>query len=556
MASGKETPRQKMIGMMYLVLTALLALNVSKEILKGFVTVNESIENSKLNLDENNARVIAAFEEYVKQGNIEAKPYLLKIQQTKHYFSSMQTYIDSLKLLIVRKTEGEGITDTSQLRFMQKLDDYDTPTYILIGSEASSLIKSSYSAIELKTKLTDLHTKLNAVLDSMQKNQTTKIDAADLLALKQKLNAIKPNDSQRTEDGLKITWELQNFYHMPMAAVITNLNKIQADIKNVESDFLHVFANASSKFMFKIDKLRAEVIAPSAYVLAGDQFKANIVLGASSSELTGDRMKVLVDAEYDSVTKKITTTGKEITIKDGMGQFEMVSSSTGEKNLKGVIIYKNPRGIDEFYPFNYKYTVAPPYSAVAADNMNIFYIGVENPISLSSAGFAPADLKVNVKGCGAEIKTTGNGKYILTAKSTGSCEVTVLAKTTNGYKQQGAPKIFRVKSIPPPVLKVGGKLAISNLEFSKSEISAISILGAESPGFMFPVNMVVKSFDLEINTGGSLVPYTCSSNKLSNEAKLALSRMRVGQKAYIDNIKVQTPTGIIALPMTQLKVKS
>src|SRR6478672_289531 len=103
MASGKETPRQKMIGMMYLVLTALLALNVSREILKGFVTVDESIEKSKLILSENNERVKQAFEEYVKQGNYEAKPYLLKAIEAQKNIRTVDAYIDSMKLMIVQK---------------------------------------------------------------------------------------------------------------------------------------------------------------------------------------------------------------------------------------------------------------------------------------------------------------------------------------------------------------------------------------------------------------------------------------------------------------------
>jgi hypothetical protein len=106
MSSGKETPRQKMIGMMYLVLTALLALNVSKEILQGFVMVDESIGKSKLILDENNSRVQKAFEAYVNDGNFEAKPYLLKSIETQKSIRIVDAYIDSMKVMITRKTEG------------------------------------------------------------------------------------------------------------------------------------------------------------------------------------------------------------------------------------------------------------------------------------------------------------------------------------------------------------------------------------------------------------------------------------------------------------------
>lgn len=554
MSSGKETPRQKMIGMMYLVLTALLALNVSKEILQGFVMVDESIGKSKVILDENNSRIQKAFEDYVKDGNFEAKPYLLKSIETQKSIRVVDAYIDSMKVIIARKTEGAAKSDTSQLRFMEKLDDYDTPTYLLIGSDETKPIDSKYSAKDLRLQLTNLYADLLNLIDNMQKNSKTKLDDETIATLKQKLSTIKPIDRNLVKDGIKLNWELENFYHMPLAAVITNLDKIQADMKNLESEFLHTFAAASSKYVFKANILHADVVAPSAYVLSGQPFKANIVLGASSTDFTPDRMEVLVGGQYDTITKKLIHPGTPVPIKDGMGQYEAMTNATGEKELKGVIKYRNSRGELEYYPFDYSYMVAPPFSAVAADNMNIFYAGIENPVSATCAGFSPADLKLSISGCGAEAKLTSAGKYIITAKNSGTCSVTVAAKVNGVYQQQGPVKTFRVKDIPPPVLKMGGKLATTNLEFSKTELKQIGGFGAESVGFMFPANFVVKSFEVLVQGGGL---YQCSNNNLSDDAKKALANMRPGQIAYIDNIKVLTPKQtLITIPSVKFKVKS
>ena len=556
MSSGKETPRQKMIGMMYLVLTALLALNVSKEILKGFVMVDESLEKSKLILDENNSRVKLAFEDYVKKGNSKAKPYLLKAIETQKSIRLVDSYIDSMKLHIERKTEGVSVKDTSQLRFMETLDDFDTPTYMLIGSDETRPIHSKYSAKDLRLQLSTLHSQLISMIDNMQKDNKTKLEIADLNTLKQKLNNIKPMDRNIEDNGVKLNWELENFYHMPMAAVITNLNKIQADMKNVESEFLHVFSAAAGKFDIKITGLEAKVVAPTAYVLAGQSFKANIMLGASSSDITEDKMQILLGAEYDTLSKSFKTPGTPMPITNGMGKYETTVSGSGERELKGVVVYKNPRGEDEFYPFDFSYMVAPPFTSVAAENMNIFYAGVNNPVSVSAAGFSPTQLRVTVNGCGSAITKDASGNYQVTAKTTGTCLVTVSANTSEGFKQQGPPKIFRVKGIPPPVLKVANVLATSNLEFTRNQILSIGGIGAESPGFMFPVNMTVKSFVLGIFERGSYVPYPCYNSNLSASAKDALTRIRPGQKVYIDDIKVQTPTGLITLPNTQIKMKS
>ncbi len=554
MSSGKETPRQKMIGMMYLVLTALLALNVSKEILQGFVMVDESIGKSKVILDENNSRIQKAFEAYVNDGNFEAKPYLLKSIETQKSIRIVDAYIDSMKVIIARKTEGISKSDTSQLRFMEKLDDYDTPTYLLIGSDESKPIDTKYSAKDLRLQLTNLHQDLLSLIDNMQKNSKTKLDNETIATLKQKLSTIKPVDRNLEKDGIKLNWELENFYHMPLAAVITNLDKIQADMKNLESEFLHTFAAASSKFLFKADKLHADVVAPSAYVLSGQPFKANIVLGASSSEFTPDRMEVLVGGVYDTMSKKLINPGTPLVIKDGMGQYEAMTSATGEKKLQGVIKYKNSRGDFEYYDFNYQYTVAPPFSAVAADNMNIFYAGIENPVSVSAAGFSPSDLKVTVNGCGAEAIPNGAGKFTFKVKSAGTCSVAISAKVNGVYQQQGPAKTFRVKDIPPPILKMGGKLATTNLEFTKNELKQVGGFGAESVGFMFPVNFVVKSFEVLVQGGGM---YPCTNNNLSDDAKKALANMRAGQIAYIDNIKVLTPKQtLITIPSVKFKIKS
>ena len=123
--------------------------------------------------------------------------------------------------------------------------NFDTPTYLLIGSDETKPIDSKYSAKDLRLQLTNLHQNLLSLIDNMQKNTKTKLDDETINTLKQKLSTIKPIDRNLEKDGIKLNWELENFYHMPLAAVITNLDKIQADMKNLESEFLHTFAAAS-----------------------------------------------------------------------------------------------------------------------------------------------------------------------------------------------------------------------------------------------------------------------------------------------------------------------
>ena len=158
MSGGKETPRQKMIGMMYLVLTALLAMNVSKQILKGYVTVNESMERSKKNLEDNNKRVTESFEHTIN-GNPAAKPYYDKAIEAQKAIKDLVKYIDGVKKEVIEQTTQMGQGDTAKLRYIEKLDDYDAPTRVLIGEPADPT-KGPNSATEMQGKMEALHLSL------------------------------------------------------------------------------------------------------------------------------------------------------------------------------------------------------------------------------------------------------------------------------------------------------------------------------------------------------------------------------------------------------------
>ncbi len=554
MSSQKESPRQKMISMMYLVLTALLAMNVSDQVLKGFITVDESIDKSKQIISNNNQQIEKAFGDYVKQGNLEAKPYYEKCVESKNKIEKMIHYVDSMKYILISETEKTNKPDTVQLRFMKKLDDYDTPTQLFIGSDEANPKTSRYSAYDLKQKLNNLSSELNQMIaDLKNKKQLDDVDSKSLI---ETAKTIVPIDRNMTVDGIHMNWELENFYNIPTAAVITNFDKLQTDLKNVESELFRVLAASSSKYLFKVNKLQAKVLAPSAYILSGEHFKADILLSASSNELSADRMKVLIGAEYDSIHHKLLTAGSPISISDGIGKYEVIGAGQGSQSFKGVIEYKNPKGENDYYPFNYSYMVASPFSAIGADNMNVMYVGVDNPVTASAAGFAPTDLVVNISGCGAKLKQTTAGKYIINAATTGTCYLTVSAKTPEGLKQQGAPKIFRVKSIPSPIAKINGKPVLSTLEMKLNELSAISSIGAVCLGFEFPINAVIKEATITgYDRNGVLTSETISNSILTDKAKDIIRRTSIGKRVFIEGIKVNINGQNVTAPDVIIKRK-
>lgn len=550
---GKETPRQKMIGMMYLVLTALLAMNVSKQILQGYLSVNESLVKSKENLTENNTRVTKAFEASIG-GNAAAKPYYEKALEAQKLINEVDKYISELRAKIVAHTEptaleNEKIADTLNLRRMDKIDDYDMPSHMLGLGEPKNPEKGPFTAYELRMKMSGLHDKLVAMVDAMQKDSKTKFLDDDYQSIKKKFASIKPTDSNRDEDGVKYNWEMDNFYHLPLAAVYTNLNKFQTDLKNVEAEVLQVFSGASGKLAIKFDAIKARVVAPSSYIAAGQPYVADIFLAASSSKLAAGDMEILLGV--DSAAAAAGAKGTPVPIEGGEGKLSQVTGGEGDQEYKGVIKYKNPDGSFKYYPFTGAYKVAKSGASVSADQMNVFYAGVPNPVTAAAAGISPADISVSATGAGVKVASKGNGKYEFTFSGTGECMVSVSAKTKDGVKSQGPPVKFRVKPLPKPELKLGGKFAPQELK--KGELAMVSGLGAGANGFDFQANYVVMSWEVVGKVKGKLGSSAGNGNNLDATGKAVLAGADVGSKVYID-AKIKGPDGKVTSVTSAIKV--
>jgi gliding motility-associated protein GldM len=538
MANAKETPRQKMIGMMYLVLTCLLALNVSRDILKGFVTVNESLERSNNSLKVSNEQMLEAFKKASEQTR-SAKPYYAKAIESRKLTADAIAYIETMKKKLISITEEVdwSVADTMQLKFVEKMDDFDTPTYQLIGSDETKLTEGEFSARELRGKLERLQSNLQLILDSMQKNSSTQLLEKDYQALKAKIELIKPIDTNEKEDDMTVTWELKNFYHLPLAAVVTNLSKMESDIKNLETEIINQYVAASGKLAVKFDKLTAKVLAPSKYIRSGEDYKANIILAGSSSDFNNENMQVLLGATYDPVTKKLINEGTALGSEQGLGNYAMKTSGQGKQIVKGVIRFKNPKGEMEYYPFEDNYTVAQPASAVSADYMNVFYAGLPNAVSISAAGVAPNNLIVKVNGNTAPLVPQGNGKFTINPVTTGSCEIAVYSREADGQlKMQGAPSKFKVKPIPVPFVKLNGNYALGTFEMKKAEANVLNAIAADIPGFDLNAKFKIKSFTVCTLNNGLLKDEKCTGNNLSAEAKAAVGRTRAGGKIFLEDI--------------------
>jgi len=547
---GKESPRQKMIGMMYLVLTALLAMNVSKQVLQGYISVNKSMEDTKKNLTENNKNIYEAFEKSIS-GNAAAKPYFERAKEAKKYIDEMYKYINETKNELISHVEGvtPEVADTFQMRFHQKFDDYDVPTHVMIGSDKTAPHSEPHGAVALRKEFNKLSDNLIALIEKMQKNPQEKFMPEEFESLKKKFAKIKPVDSGREDDGIKLTWELEHFDHLPNAAAVANLNKFQSELRNLEAEILQTFAGASGKLAIKFDAIKARVVAPSSYIQAGQQYEADIFLAASSSKLAAGDMEVLIGV--DSLGAVNGAKGNAIEVVAGEGKYKAGTSGAGDQTYKGVIKFKTPDGTFKYYPFEQSYKVAPPAVSVSADQMNVFYAGVPNPVTAAAAGIAPADISVTASGAGVNVVSKGPGKYEFNFSGTGECMVTVSAKLKEGVKPQGPPVKFRVKPLPKPDIKIGGKFL--GAEIKKADLQIAAALGAGALGFDFQANYVVLNWEILCKVKGKTVQANGTGPMLSDEAKKYLKDADVGGKLYID-AKVKGPDGKPYPVTTALKV--
>ncbi len=504
----------------------------------------------------NNERVTEAFKVTIN-GNKAAEPYFKEAQAAQKDMKEIFLYIDDVKANMVHYVLGldpsQKLTvDSINLRkepYFANIGDYDKPMTVMLGT-GDAPAKGPLSADELRTKLEGLHSKLISQLERMQKTKGLNLLKEDFDNLKKKIDILKPEPSGFEEDGIKFTWEMDNVEHLPMAAVYVNMNKLQADLRNVEAEILQVFSSASGKLAIKFDNIIAKVIAPSSYIQAGQKYTADIFLAASNSKLGAGDMEVLLGVDSAAASKGAK--GNPIPIVGGMGKYEVGTGGPGDQKFNGVIKYKKPDGSFEYYNFGGEYKVAKSAASVSAEQMNVFYRGVVNPVSASAAGISPSDIQITASGSGVVYKPRGEpGKYDFTFTGVGECMVTVSAKTKEGVKPQGPPIKFRVKPLPKPEAKVGGKFAPA--EMKKGDLSTVGAIGAGANGFDFQANYIVQSYDLVGKVKGKLATAAGNGANLAADAINIFKGADVGSKIYID-IKVKGPDGIIYSSSCGMKV--
>ena len=543
MAGGKETPRQKMIGMMYLVLTALLALNVSKEILNAFVVMNESLETTNHSIEDKLGSQYAAFEASYNENPAKAQEYYDDAQVTRDKAKELINFITQIKGNIIEKTDGldegsslgtfEGMDTVMGLHLVNTKDNYDVPSFELGLAEptAPADMPHGKDANALVAKITDYKESLLALVRDKDRERGHPIIASieETFALE-----------GCNENDVDLPWAGCQFYHSPLAACVAALTKVQTDVRNVESDMVAYLYGRVDAASFKFNKLSPAVIANSSYLLQGDTFKAEVFLAAFD---TTSSPRVTFAPNYkDSAAMTFgddTLNADYLSVVDGKGLIKIPATSEGIYTLKGLIKFKGPEGYVDF-PVSTAYQVSRPSLTVSPTKMNVFYKGVDNPVSVSVPG-VPAD-KIRPSINNGSISKSGEG-YVVRVKSGSAATISVSADVDGKSVSMGKVE-FRVKTVPDPVPRFAGK-SVGDDKVKKSDLTAAQGVIAKMENFDFDLNFKVTSFKLTMIVGGTPIEKVSNSNRVTGDMKTMLSKAKPGSKVYIENIKAKGPDGTI-----------
>lgn len=520
MAGTKETPRQKMIGMMYLVLTAILALNVSKEILDAFVLVNDALGATNDNFSRKTDSQYAAFDNAKLLDEQKVRPNWEKAQEIKKSSAAFLEYIIALKKELIRETEGltPEQADTIYLGNVEKKDDTNTPNYLMIGnSEDGSAGKSG----ELKEKIRSFRKFLESFIEEKDKAQ-----------VRVNLETKDPAHNENNEN-----WELYNFYNVPLAGIITNLSCIENQVRKAESDVVEYLYKKVWDDDVRFDTIAAKVIAPTNYVLLGDEYNAEVFLAAYSRT---KNPQVLV-GELNEVGNDFKGRYDSIRVDKGTGMYKIKADKEGLVKWGGQIVMTNAKGEKKIYPFKSEYMVARPSATISPTMMNVVYMGVPNPLSISCPGVAQADLLPSTDN-GTLSKQPG-GEFNVTPSRIGNMTVFVSAKVNGEMRVMGKMEL-RVKGLPTPIPSIGGKKTPC---ITKNEL-----LAAQGPMATYPEDFVyknitpkVKSFTLSIDVNGVTYSEKSTTGLITPKMKEVLSRAaRTGVKIYFEDVVMTGPDGV------------
>ena len=531
-----------MIAMMYLVYTALLALNVSVEILNGFVTVGDAMNESNKNIETQLLEAYDMFDQAMMADSTKAVKYYEAAQAIRAYTDSVKNLIDEGRygfLCYMQKSADVVRHNADKSTTKRKIPLVDGSGNPLLDSAKVALDLGGLDIIDKKDN-TDMGTHY-----FYNEGNGKAIDIKNaIIAYKEKVAAIF-QDTSLTHDtvevnfgmnvegefwsehaGRLVNWEEYNFDGAIAVADIVCLSRMKSELMNAEYDAVKKLFGMIGKEDFKFDQIAAICRPTSSYVIQGGKYEMKVNVGAYDSKR--EFRAVINGAEYRSGA-------------DGSITYTAGAGAPGERKIHGVV-YMMKDGKEEQYPFDESYFVAAPVAVTELVKMNVVYAGIDNPVSIGVPGVASKDITPSITtGNATIVKDAGDGNYIIKPSKIGKMSLKVVAKIDGQTKDMGSKEI-RIKRIPKPSLRIGSFK--SGDQASKTEITANPVLRASMEDFDFQIPALkINSFVFNVQGSGAL-DLNGSGNRLTPEMISRINNAKRGQKIYITDVTVKTPDGV------------
>jgi gliding motility-associated protein GldM len=506
MAGEKLSNRQKMINMMYLVLTALLALNVSAEVLKAFADIKQNLDRTNTTVESKNKGLYSAFAKKAADEPEKYKSNYEKAMQVQATSEALIKYIGEVENVMIDEAgKKDGKADATDYQEgkpgrLLREDDIDASTRLLVGEAG----KGTPLGLGLVSKVQEARSKYFGY-----------VEPAKQAEFKAKILLQEP-----VGEGSK-TWLQSTFGSMPVAGAMTQLTKLKNDVRNSETEMVSYLLNDVDAESFKFDQLVAQVIAPT-NILQGQSAEARILL-------------VAYDSRRDL---NISVGGASITTQAGIGTYKLPNQGIGNKKIGGNIFVKDASGVNKPYPFEFEYLVSAPSASVTADKMNVFYIGVDNPVTVAVAGVPNRDVRASMSN--GTMNSAGDGKYNVRVSAPGESNVSVSAMV-GGKSVSFGTKLFRIKRIPTPNASAGG------LQPGSVPAGSFKVQGG--------VVAILKDFDFDarFNVEGFRFIYlpmkqdprvdNATGPRFTGNMQNMMNAAKPGDTFVIDNIRARGPDG-------------
>lgn len=506
-SNNRLTPRQKMINLMYIVLTAMLALNVSSDVLDGFTQVHDGLSRSNDNVARRNDVLYRQLEAFTATNPDKGGPWLDQASQVRTSTAAMLALVDSLKHDIVVKADGaKGDPD----RIVNR-DDLEAAAVVMLAP-------GNPRGEQLRLRVDSYRDFIAAFIpDSTKRENITSILSTEPVL---RPGTLTPQ-----------LWEEAKFDQQPVVAAITLLTKLQNDILYAEGEALSTIYSQVDAGDVRVNELNAYVMPQSRMVMRGGKYQANIVLAA-------------VDTTARPV---VYIQGKPLGNDHGI--YELTPTSTGTFSYSGFLEVTHGDGTSTRHPFESSYTVIEPMATVSATMMNVLYGGIDNPISISVPGVAMSDISATMTN---GTLTRAGDHWVARPSTVGKDATITVTANMDGRSVQVAQTAFRVRKLPDPTPFIAFTDASGNTDhyrggkpFAKSLLlKAPGLEAAIDDGLLDTPFRVVSFETVFFDSMGNAIPEVSDGANFSQRQRQSFQRLQRGKRFYISRIKAVGPDGI------------